>query len=351
MTSRSKFLTGLSVLIAALMLSTLGYTPPARGDDPPECIGYWPNPDSCYPDILCDEYAEFWDVRRAIVHIYGPDVEGTGVLINNAPCDMIGQDCGVAYILTAHHVVSDQKGNMTNGEKTALFEETTFTFGLEAAWCGSELTAGDAIAVEGASVVAEDWKKDLALLQLKVDLPEEFGAYYVGWGKGTLDDQAVAIGHPCLAPKRIAISKAGAVEEKKVVHKTIYEVSKWEIGALAYGSSGSPLLDIDNLSLHGLYTRTNNGGAQACFHPEQDEEDIFTALESILEMLPQNIDQWRSSIDAYDSNPEHMLDGTVVDGSYYGPGERKTIAAKYEVWLVEGFHADKGSEILIEAKP
>jgi hypothetical protein len=137
MTSRSEFLTRLSVAMAALMLSTLGHTPPARGDEP-ECIGkwpnIWPNPDSCYPDILCDEYADFWDVRRAIVHIYGPDVYGTGFLINNALCDDFGQDCGEPYILTAHHVVSDQSGKMTNGEKIALDKETMFTFGLEAGY-------------------------------------------------------------------------------------------------------------------------------------------------------------------------------------------------------------------------
>lgn len=131
MTSWSKFFT-LSVLIAAL--STLGRAPSARGDEP-ECIGdwpnIWPNLDSCYPDILCDEYADFWDVRRAIVHIYGPDIYGTGFLINNALCDDFAQDCGVPYLLTAHHVVSDQKGKMTNGEKIALKNETMFTFGLE----------------------------------------------------------------------------------------------------------------------------------------------------------------------------------------------------------------------------
>jgi hypothetical protein len=68
-------------------------------------------------------------------------------------------------------------------------------------------------------------------------------------------------------------------------------------------------------------------------------------------MLPESVDQWHSSIDAYDSNPENLLDGTVVDGSYYGPGVSKTIAARQEVWLVDGFNADKGSEIVIEVKP
>lgn len=205
--------------------------------------------------------------------------------------------------------------------------------------------------------MAESWEKDLALLKLNVNLPEELAAYYVGWGKGTLDEQgnldeqAVVIGHPCLATKRIAISKAGSVKFQEVVHNSIYRVDWWEVGGLPYQSSGSPLLDMNSLSLHGVYTNTTNPGVQACFHPEQPDQDIFTALPSILDMLPESIDQWHSSIDAYDSNPENLLDGTVVDGSYYGPGMSTTIAAKQEVWLVDGFYADKGSEIVIEVKP
>jgi hypothetical protein len=324
MNAWSEFLARLSVVIGALVLILLGHTPPAHGD-PAECIDDWPNPDSCYPDILCPEYAEFWDVRRAIVHISGPDIAGTGVLINNADCDGFDLRCGVPYILTALHVVSDRKGKMTDGEKNTLYNEAYFTFGLEAAFCGGP-TAEGAIAVKGASVVVESRERDLVLLQLKTNLPKELSAYYVGWGKGTLDEQgnldeqAVVIGHPCLGTKRIAISEPGAVEFKEVVHKSIYEVLKWEVGALADASSGSPLLDMASLSLHGVYTNTNNLGVQACFHPEQPDEDIFTALPSILDTLPGNVDQNQPSIDSYDSNPENLIDGTVEDGNYYGNG-------------------------------
>jgi hypothetical protein len=349
MTSRSKLLTCLSVLIAALMLSTLGHTPPARADDPPECIGDWPNPDSCFPDILCDAYAEFWDVRRAVVHIWGPDIFGTGVLINNAPCDAFGQDCGTPYLLTAHHVVSDQKGKMTNGERNTLDNEAFFTFGLEAAWCGGK-TAGGAIAVQGASVVAESPERDLVLLKLTAKLPQELGAYFVGWGKGDLY-QAVAIGHPCLAPKRIAISEPRNVVFQEVVHKDIYIVERWEVGALAEGSSGSPLLDMNTGSLHGVYTKADGAGALTCFEPDLEADDVFTALTSILGTLPESVDQGYTSIDPYDSDPYNSIADTVEDSSYYGPGEIKTITAKHEVWLLHGFHADKGSQIVIEVNP
>jgi hypothetical protein len=360
MTSRSKLLTRLSVVVATLVLIVLGHTRPAHADDPPECKNDWPNPNSCFPDILCDEYADFWDVRRAVVHIYGPDIFGTGVLINNARCADHDQDCGKPYLLTAYHVGSGRMGvEMTKGQENTLENETSFTLGFEAAWCGGPL-AGGAIAVEGASIIAKSVERDVLLLQLRTKLPDELSAYYVGWGKGTLDEegnldeQAVAIGHPCGAPKRIAISEPGAVKFQEVVHKSIYDVEQWEIGALAEHSSGSPLLDMDTGSLHGVFTHAWDAGPRICFHPDDPAwkaHDHFTALPSILDTLPESVDGWHSSIDAYDSNPENLIDGTVEDANYYGKGEMKTIWAKEQVLLVDGFYADKGSEIIIEAKP
>jgi hypothetical protein len=82
-----------------------------------------------------------------------------------------------------------------------------------------------------------------------------------------------------------------------------------------------------------------------------DADDVFTALTSILDTLPEPVDQYRTSIDAYDSDPYHSIADTVEDSSYYGPGKKETITAKQEVWLLDGFTADKGSEIVIEVSP
>jgi hypothetical protein len=341
-------------LIGALVLMILGLLRPAHGedppDDPPECIDDWPNPDSCFPDILCDEYADFWDVRRAVVHIYGPDIAGTGVLINNAQCDAAGEQCGKPYLLTAYHVGSGGMGEeMTNGQRIAIQDEAMFTFGLEAVTCGGP-TAGVAVAFKGAWIMEESVVRDVLLLQLKTDLPPELGAYFVGWGKGPLD-QAVAIGHPCGAPKRIAISWPGFVTLKQVVGKTIYDVEYWEDGALAAGSSGSPLLDVDTGSLRGVFTNAWGQGPRTCFHPDQKAHDFFTALPSILDTLPEAVDGNRSFIDAYDSKPNDPSAGTVEDGNYYGKGEIEYISATEQVLLVPNFHADKGSTITIEIKP
>src|SRR5690606_31043056 len=101
-----------------------------------ECVNDWPNPDECFPDILCPQYSEYWDMRRAVVHIVGPDIGGTGVLINNIDCVALGA-CGTPYLLTAAHIVSEHYGSeLTENEKTNIQTLSTFTFGLEAGICG-----------------------------------------------------------------------------------------------------------------------------------------------------------------------------------------------------------------------
>jgi hypothetical protein len=167
-------------------------------------------------------------------------------------------------------------------------------------------------------------------------------------GKGTLD-QAVAIGHPCGAPKRIAISWPGFVTPQEVVGKSIYDVENWEVGALAAMSSGSPLLDMDTSSLHGVFTDAWGAGPRICFHPDWKAHDHFTALTSILDTLPPYIDGDRPSVDAYDSK-SNVAD-TVEDGKYYGKGVIVHINAHEEVLLVPDFQADEGSTITIEIKP
>jgi hypothetical protein len=77
------------------------------------------------------------------------------------------------YILTANHVVSGKYGaTMRQGQMNDIQTLTAFTFGLEAALCGGP-TAGGAVAVMGATIVAHDPKRDLLLLQLSTSLPPE----------------------------------------------------------------------------------------------------------------------------------------------------------------------------------
>jgi len=312
-----------------------------------ECKDDWPNPEHCFPDILCQQYSDYWDLRRSVVHLYGPDIGGTGVLINNASCDADGKACGMPYLLTALHVVSGKFGKeMTPGQKIAIETEAGFTFGLEAAVCGGP-TAGGAVGLTGAVVVAQSPETDLLLLKLQTSLPPELGAYFAGWCGGPVD-QAVSISHPCGAPKRIAISEFGETVLFKALHREVYDVYWWEEGAVAGGSSGAPLFEAQTGALKGILTDTIQAGSQACSSPSNvPSQDRFTALSSILDFLPQSVDGGASCIDHFDSNEGAPVLGTVESSSYYGDGEVTQISATEQVILVHGFFADSGSTITI----
>lgn len=330
-------------------LGVLVVWPGVAGAGTEECVGDWPNPDACFPDILCNQYEAFWDLRRAVVHIYGPDILGTGVLINNASCHSNNSECGTPYLLTAHHVASSFVEPMSDGERYSIENLTAFTFGLEAAFCGGP-TAGGAVALDGATVIIEAPEEDLLLLQLSTSLPPELGAYFVGW-EFTALDQAISISHPCGAPKRIAISEPDEVYFQHVMDKDIYTVRYWQEGALAGGSSGAPLLDISTGALQGVFTETDGAGAYYCFEPSLASIDQFTALTSILDVLPASVDGHLDHIDAYDLNTLALPIGTVADSSYYGDGEIIDISAEEQVLLVDGFFADSGSTVWIHIEP
>jgi hypothetical protein len=316
-----------------------------------ECSGDWPNPGHCFPDVLCQQYSDYWDLRRSVVHLYGPDIGGTGVLINNINCHTDGTACGMPYLLTANHVVSGYLGKeMTFGQKVAIETETSFTFGLEAAGCGGP-TAGGAVGLIGAIVVAQSPKTDLLLLRLTTSLPPELGAYFAGWCGGPVD-QAVSISHACGAPKRIAISEFGETVFVQTVNRDVYDVYWWEVGALARGSSGAPLFEVQAGALKGIFTNSVQAGSEACSFPSDiPAQDRFTALSSILEFLPKAVDGGASCIDHFDSNEGAPVVATVESSSYYGPGEVKQISATEKVLLVHGFFGDFGSTITITIQP
>jgi hypothetical protein len=275
-----------------------------------ECVNDWPTPSFCFPDILCAEYAEFWDWRRSVVHLYGPDIGGTGVLINSGDCDLHGTNCGAPYLLTANHVVSGQLGHsMTAGEMNDIQTLTGFTFGLEAATCGG-LTAGNVISFDGAQIVAHSAEADLLLLKLSTSLPPELS-------DGQFD-QAISISHPCGAPKRIAISDLGEIVKTQVMGREVYDVYWWEDGALASASSGAPLLTRSSGGLRGIFTNTMQAGSEACSDPNGiPAQDRFTAISTIISFLPAAVRGGTDCIGHFDANEGAPILGTVEDSSYY----------------------------------
>ncbi len=338
---------------AASLLVALQVRSVSAQDPMPECIGEDAVPDACYADVLCPEFEPYWDLRRSVVHISGPDIGGTGVLLNNGGCsnpDVDDADCGRPYLLTALHVGSGAMWeDLEPGEVKAIENETNFTFGFEALGCGSSQIVAQ-VAVAGSSIIARSVGKDLMLLYLDTWLPPELGGYFAGWGNMDFNP-AVCISHPCGGPKKISLAEADALEYQKAVQREVIIVEAWDVGAVASTSSGAPLLTPDDGNLLGLFTDSLGPGHAACYDPALEPYERFTAIASIMDFLPHSMTQAKAYLASYDADSYAGIVDVETNGQYYGDGEYVQITARHEVVLVPVFHADKGSHIIIEVRP
>lgn len=325
---------------------------PSRAWASEECNGFVPQPLWCFQDIICPEYAEYWDVKRSVVHIYGPDINGTGVLINNKDCAVNDNECQTPYVLTAAHVfASDWSNQPTEGEIHALESETLFTVGFENVFCGGD-TPGDAISVDGATLLKFDPQKDLALLQLSTTIPEAAAPYFMGWDATphALFD-AAAITHPCGGPKRISVVVPDTTVYQEVVGANWYVVRFWEVGETAGGSSGGPLLTEDG-ELLGVYKHNDGGDSpQTCVDATRTTNDVFVAMSSILDFLPSDISGSFASMDPFDGDPDVVIPTLLQVSDEFISGTTTILEASVEVRLIDPFHAHRGSEIIIRVNP
>lgn len=332
-----------AAFIAAVALALA----PGRAWADQECDGLVPQPLWCFQDIICPEYAEYWDVKRSVVHIFGPDINGTGVLINNKDCAVSENGCQTPYVLTAAHVFASWNNQPTENEIYALENETLFTVGFENVFCGGD-TPGDALALGGATLMKVDPQKDLALLELSTTIPKAAAPYFMGWDSTPQDlFAAAAITHPCNGPKRISVVLPDTTVYQEAVGVNRYVVEFWEAGETAEGSSGGPLLTEDG-ELLGIYSQNLNGSSyQTCLDPTWPTEDAFVAISSILEFLPSEIDGSIANMDPFDGDPDVVVPTLLQVSDEFIAGTVKILEASVEVRLIAPFHAHRGSEIII----
>ena len=324
---------------------------PSRAWASEECNGFVPQPLWCFQDIICPEYAEYWDVKRSVVHIYGPDINGTGVLINNKNCAVNQNGCQTPYVLTAAHIFAHWNNEPTENEIYALENETLFTVGFENVFCGGD-TPGDAISVDRATLLKFDPQKDLALLQLSTTIPEAAAPYFMGWDATphALFD-AAAITHPCNGPKRISVVLPDTTVYQEAVGVNWYVVRFWEAGETAAGSSGGPLLT-EHGELLGVYKHNDGGNSpQTCVDATRTTDDIFVAMNSILEFLPSDIDGSFANLDPFDGDPDVVIPTLLQVSDEFIAGTSTILEASVEVRLIDPFHAHRESEIIIRVNP
>jgi hypothetical protein len=340
------------ILQVAVWTSLLLTTPTARAEetwcsDDDEAL-----PAECFPDVLCPVVSNYLDFRRAVIHISGPDIGGTGVLINNVACtnpEGGDLDCGRPYVLTAAHLLTNGASNdkVTQGDIHAIENESTFTLGFESVTCGGYAAYNYEFAVFGAQVLDWSVEKDLLLLQLSTSPPAEAGPYFVGWGEDWSDEVA-AITHACGGAKKIAIADREMIEYgKKLANQTtnkIIRVESWDEGGVLGGSSGGPLLT-ENGKLIGMYS-----GSYLHVCPGDIADSIFIAMETIVPFL-EILAMGHNYYGAYDSNAYLPIHDVELNSEKYGPGEVVQISAKQQVVLSNGFEAEAGSHVHVIIVP
>ncbi len=229
-----------------------------------------PKSGACHRDIVCSEAKVWSDQARSVALI---SVAGTrfctGFLVNNTALD------GRPYFLTASHC----------GVTTHNAASVVVMWNHERNECGAEEGdgKGDGPREAGAPAIYRDnfqtgaifrashRPSDMVLLELD-DLPDpDFGVFYSGWDRSSVDPAGSAvIHHPNTDVKRISFDFDRATTTSHLSDApqpggNHLRIGQWEIGSTEGGSSGAPLFNRQKRVVGLLH-----GGYAACAAPRAD---------------------------------------------------------------------------------
>lgn len=224
----------------------------------------------CNVDVACEDAMPWYTEKRAVAKMYiDNEFLCTGALINNTKNDE------TPYFLTANHCVSTE--NMANN--------TIFYFNYENKKCG-ENSVEYFQTLAGANLLAtpeNDNQIDFALLKLFTSVPHEYMPYFLGWSISDLpQNKGVSIHHPSGDVKKISISNKVILSDSYsgYITQTHWKIQSWDIGTTETGSSGAPLLNINNQIIGTL-----TGGTASC--SAVNSPDYFSKFSAAWDYFPQ----------------------------------------------------------------
>lgn len=186
----------------------------------------------CLVDVNCAQGANYQDVKRAVVWMFGGGGGCSASILNNTA------ENGVPYLYTAEHC-----GNQTNA---------VFVFDYERTGCGSG-GSSQAKSLSGSTQLAVSSLYDGQLYRLNQNIPASYEPFYAGWSTALDVTRGTGISHPSGLPKKISLDN-----QPPLLVTTRWSV-QWNVGAIQPGSSGSPLFDQRKRVVGALST-----GAGAC---------------------------------------------------------------------------------------
>jgi hypothetical protein len=170
----------------------------------------------CLVDVNCTQGANYQDVKRAVVWMFGGGGGCSASILNNTA------ENGIPYLYTAEHC-----GNQTNA---------VFVFDYERTGCGTG-SSSQSKSLSGSTQLAVTSLYDGQLYRLNQNIPASYEPFYAGWSTALDVTRGVGISHPSGFPKKISIDNQPPLQVG-----TRWSV-QWNVGAIQPGSSGSPLFD------------------------------------------------------------------------------------------------------------
>ncbi len=245
---------------------------------------------SCNVDINCSEGLTWQTEKHAVCHMtYGGWI-ATGTLINNSKKD------GRPYILTAHHVISEE----------AIAEQAIFYFNYEADVCDG-VSGSKTQTISGSTLRATTTHLDFSLLEMSAIPPSIYQPYYAGWDRsGSVPNQTVCIHHPSGDVKKISIdynppsTDTYTDSDYTFDDNTHWHIENWEVGTTEGGSSGSPLFDTNHRVIGDL-----TGGDASC---SNSVDDYFAKFSASWDTYPAKENQLKYWLDPDDTGVL-VLDG------------------------------------------
>lgn len=220
-------------------LDLFGFTADAdeqRDYDP----GYQSAP--CHINVICPEASDWQQEKRSVGMFLRPDGNGcSGNLVNNT------QSPRKPYFHLANHCLVP-----------ASLNQWVFYFNYESPTCVGS-TGPTSQTITGATLRANYYYTDMALVELSSTPPANYNIYYAGWDRsGAVPQQSTVIQHPMYDVKKIAFNTDPSTTFTDPIGVPCWRQS-WEQGLVQAVSSGSPLFDQNHRMVGHMYD-----GAQVC---------------------------------------------------------------------------------------
>lgn len=245
---------------------------------------------SCIPSPLC--YADSLGVgtpiqRSVVLLVINGNLFCTGALVNNSAQD------GTPYLLTASHCLNDNF-RLDNPDYAEVAGTIVTFFQYESPLCNPTWMGTKELSMASARFCAANEEHDLMLLQLNEVPPIHYRPYLAGWDRTDIHQPPYqCIQHPQGGPKGVAFEQDTVryqtfhISEYPFAAEAHLQVSHWEVGCTAGGSSGSPLFDRHQRLIGAL-----TGGNSTCSSPTNDYFYAISQVWDLGEPAERQLQDW-----------------------------------------------------------